>query len=266
MDRIPFSDAHLSDVNNSNFKLKYFTSPFLLNFGTPSPQWVTSLMDCPLLFSPKFYFSIIDLFSVLCVFGALVYRAQSLLPDGSSVALLLGVVGLMGSGVVVMFVGIVWRKFIPVALVLAAVVSVLSVQYAVLSRAGPEPVEVLAALIREAKPAGMPYGRYRVFVRNLVFYTGRPHVELSSIEQVVSFLRSSEPVLGVIDQDDLVQIRTSGVAVYELGRVSYLNTGNLNLGTLVRPNPDDDLRTVILVSNQPSASGAGLPREPSDAD
>lgn len=204
--------------------------------------------------------------AVLCVFGALVYRAQSLLPDGSSVALLLGVVGLMGSGVVVMFVGIVWRKFIPVALVSAAVVSVLSVQYAVLSRAGPEPVEVLAALIREAKPAGMPYGRYRVFVRNLVFYTGRPHVELSSIEQVASFLRSSEPVLGVIDQDDLVQIRTSGVAVYELGRVSYLNTGNLNLGTLVRPNPDDDLRTVILVSNQPSASGADLLREPSDAD
>ena len=163
-------------------------------------------------------------------------------------------------------VGVVRRNLVPVALVAAAVVSVLSVQYVVLSRVGPEPVEVLAALIREAKPAGMPYGRYRVFVRNLVFYTGRPHVELSSTEQVVSFLRSSVPVLGVVDEDDLIQVRASGVAVYELGRVSYLNTGSLNLGTLLRPNPEDDLRTVILVSNQPSTSGADLTGERSDAD
>ena len=203
--------------------------------------------------------------TLLCVLGALVYRAQSLLPDGSSVALLLGVFSLMGSGVVVIFVGIVRRQFVPVALVSAAVVSALSVQYVVLSRAGPEPVEVLAALIREAEPAKMPYGRYRVFVRNLVFYTGRPHVELSSTAQVASFLRSSEPVLGVIDEDDLDEIRASGVPVYELGRVSYLNTGNLNLGTLLRPNPEDDLRTVILVTNQPSTSGAHLTGGRSDA-
>ena len=204
--------------------------------------------------------------AVLCVFGVLVYRAQTLLPDSSSVGVLLGMGGLVTSGVVVILVGVVRRNLVPVALVAAAVVSVLSVQYVVLSRVGPEPVEVLAALIREAKPAGMPYGRYRVFVRNLVFYTGRPHVELSSTEQVVSFLRSSEPVLGVVDEDDLVQVRASGVAVYELGRVSYLNTGNLNLGTLLRPNPEDDLRTVILVSNQPSTSGADLTGERSDAD
>ena len=75
-----------------------------------------------------------------------------------------------------------------------------------------------------------------------------------------------ERVLGVVDEDDLVQVRASGVAVYELGRVSYLNTGNLNLGTLLRPNPEDDLRTVILVSNQPSTSGADLTGERSDAD
>lgn len=204
--------------------------------------------------------------TLLCAFGVLVYRARSLLPDGSSVALLLGVASLMGSGVVVMFVGIMRRKFVPVALVAAAVVSALSVQYVVLSRAGPEPVEVLAELIREAKPAKIPYGRYRVFVRNLVFYTGRPHVELSSTEQVASFLRSSERVLGVIDEVDLDEIKASGVTVYELGRVSYLNTGNLNLGTLLKPNPEDDLRTVILVSNQPSTSGAHLTQGGSDAD
>ena len=196
--------------------------------------------------------------AVLCVFGLLVYRAQTLLPTGSSVAVLLVVGGLMASGATVIFVGIVRRTRLPVALVAAAVVSTLSVQYVVLSRAGPEPVEVLAALIREAKPTGMPYGRYRVFVRNLVFYTGRPHVELSSTAQVASFLRSSEPVLSVVDQDDLVQVKASGVAVYELGRVSYLNTGNLNLGTLLRPNPEADLRTVVLVSNQPSTLGADL--------
>ena len=41
---------------NSNI---YFTSPFLINFGTSSPpQWVTSIVDGLLLFSPKFCSSI----------------------------------------------------------------------------------------------------------------------------------------------------------------------------------------------------------------
>ena len=143
------------------------------------------------------------------------------------------------------------QRLIPTALVVASVVSTLTVQYVVLSRAGPEPVLEMAALIRAAGPETIPYGRYRVFVRNLLFYTGRPHVDLASEEQVRVFLESTEPVLCVIAEPDLRSVRAHGVTAHEIGRVTYLNTGNLTLRTLLWPNPSTDLETVLLVTNQP---------------
>jgi hypothetical protein len=89
-----------------------------------------------------------------------------------------------------------------------------------------------------------------VFVRNLVFYSGRPHVELSSPGQVIAFLESTEPVLCVLGEADLQQVRAGGVTAHELGRVSYLNTGNLTMRTLLRPDPSTDLETVVLVTNR----------------
>ena len=109
----------------------------------------------------------------------------------------------------------------------------------------------MAALLRAAGPESVPYGRYRVFVRNLVFYTGRPHVDLVSEEQVRAFLGSTDPVLCVIGEADLQQVRADGVTVHELGRVAYLNTGNLTMRTLMWPDPQTDLETVVLVTNRP---------------
>ena len=190
--------------------------------------------------------------SVLVLFGVLVYRAQSLLVDGAPATTLTAAVLLVLSGLGVSVVAVSSRqRLIPAALVVASVVFTVTVYYALLSRPGPEPVEQMAALIRAAGPEGVPYGRYRVFVRNLVFYTGRPHVDLASEEQVRVFLESTEPVLCVIGEADLQHVRANGATAHELGRVAYLNTGNITIRTLLWPDPKTELETVVLVTNQP---------------
>ena len=195
--------------------------------------------------------------TVLILFGALVYRAQSLLVGVSPGTVLTGAVLLGVSGLGVLLIALSRRqRLIPAAMVVASVVSALSVQYTVLSRPGPEPVEEMAALIRDAAPDDVPYGRHRVFVRNLVFYTERPHVDLVSEEQVRAFLGSTGPVLCVIGEADLQLARAGGVTAHEIGRVTYLNTGSLTIGTLLWPDPQTDLETVLLVTNR-------LPSSPS---
>ncbi len=188
---------------------------------------------------------------VLCAFGILVYRARSLLVGVSGAAVLAGVGGLLAAGGVIALVAVSRRQHrLPGAVVAAAVVSTLAVQYVVLSRPGPEPVQAMAALVRAAAPSSQSYGRYGVFVRNLVFYMKRPHVDLASVEQVAAFLRSNAPVLGVMTATDMERVRGDGVTLHEVGRVSYLNTGNLRLGTLLWPDPQTHLQTIVLVSNR----------------
>jgi len=190
--------------------------------------------------------------TVLVIFGALVYRAQSLLTGVSAGAVLTGAVLLAVSGLGVSVVAVSTRqRLMPGAIAVASVIATLTVHYVVLSRAGPEPVEEMAALVRAAGPETVSYGRYRVFVRNLVFYSGRPHVEMTTAEQVLAFLGSTEPVLCVIGEADLERARADGVSAHELGRVTYFNTGNLTIGTLLSPDPSTDLETVFLVTNRP---------------
>jgi len=192
---------------------------------------------------------------VLLLLGLFVYRAQSLLDGVSSFTIQIGTVLLVLSGLGVTAVALSSRqRLVPAALVVAAVVSTLTAHYVVLSRTGPEPVEQMAALLRASGAERVPYGRYRVFVRNLVFYTGPPHVDLASEEQVRAFLRSNERVLCVISEADLRQARAHGVTAHELGRVSYLNTGNLKIRTLVSPDRSADLETVVLVTNRSPAN------------
>ena len=188
---------------------------------------------------------------VLLLFGAAVARAGILLSDGSpapirTAALL---IALSGLGVVLAAMSS-RQRLLPAALAGASVVTTLSLQYSVLSRPGPEPVERMAALVRAADSGDVPYGRYRVFVRNLVYYTGRPHVELITSEQLRGFLASPEPVLCVLPDTDLEQARADGATAYELGRVAYFDTGRLKLRTLLWPDPATDLQTVVLATNR----------------
>lgn len=190
---------------------------------------------------------------VVCTFGLLIFRAQILLQGVSAGAVMGAVGGLLASGGLVVLVAVSRSQHrLPHALVVAAVVSTLSVQYVVLSRSGQEPVQVMADLVQAVSPSAHPYGRYGVFVRNLVFYMERPHVDLSSVEQVAAFLQSNEPVFAVVAETNLEPVRAAGVVCYEVGRVSYLNTGNLRVSTLLWPDPAVHLQTIVLVSNRPA--------------
>ena len=197
--------------------------------------------------------------AVLLFFGAALARAGAVLDTGAPAAVRVAAVLIALSGLAAALTALRRQRLLPAVLAGAAVVTTLSLQYSVLSRAGPEPVEQVAAMVRAAGPDGMPYGRYRVFVRNLLHYTGRPHVDLITPRQLRAFLASPEPVLCVLPHTDLVQARADGVPVYELGRVAYFDTGRLTLRTLLRPNPAADLQTVVLATNR---APPGLPTEP----
>lgn len=188
---------------------------------------------------------------VLLLFGVAVARFGVLLGDGPPAAIRIASALIVLSGAGVALAALASRqRLLPAALAASTVVTALSLQYGALSPPGPEPVERMAALVRAAGAGDVPYGRYRVFVRNLLYYVGRPHVDLFTPEQLHAFLARPEPVLCVLPAADLEQARAADATAYELGRVSYLDTGRLQLRTLLRPNPATDLQTVVLVTNR----------------
>ena len=185
------------------------------------------------------------------IFGVAVARAGALFGDGSLAAVRIASVLIALSGAGVALAALTSRpRLLPAALAASAVVTALGLQYSVLSPRGAEPVERMAALVREAGAGDVPYGRYRVFVRNLVYYVGRPHVDLFTPEQLHAFLARPEPVLCVLTVADLERARADGARAYELGRVDYLDIGGLQLRTILRPDPAIHRQTVVLATNR----------------
>lgn len=146
----------------------------------------------------------------------------------------------------------VWRqRWLPSVLGCAAMLCWLIVHYGALSSAGPETVERIAALVTAHRRADEPVGRFRVLVRNLVFYTRIPQVDLLTDEAVLQFLGSPRRVLCVIDETDLERLRSHArLEVTVLGAEPYLNTLNLQLRTVLWPEPARDLRRVLVVTNR----------------
>ena len=188
---------------------------------------------------------------LLVVLGTLLYRAQILLPEWNAAWVPGAATVIAASGIGVLAVALSRRQgLIPVSLAAAAIATQLAVQYSVLSPRGSEPVERMAGMLARERQANEPTGRYGVFVRNLVFYTHSRQVDLVTDEQVISFLRSNERVLCVITQDDLERIEGTGLVTRRLGDVSYFNTGNLKVATLLWPDPATAVKTVLLVANR----------------
>ena len=108
----------------------------------------------------------------------------------------------------------------------------------------------MAALIKQEQKQGEAYGRHRVFNRNLVYYVKSPHVELPILQAAKDFLGSSTRVLCVLFEEDVELLQEQGVQLYELGSVTYLNTGSLTLRVLLNPDPRRFVKRVVLVTNQ----------------
>ena len=147
---------------------------------------------------------------------------------------------------------VVTRRWSALPAVMAGVAAIvwLAMQFGALAGQRPEAVEQMARAVAQHRGQGERVGPYRVFVRNLIFYTRLPQEDLFDEASAVSFLQSTDRVLLVVRPSDLTQLeQRAGVTTRELARVTYLNTANLRLRSLMSPT-SDLLETVALVSNR----------------
>ena len=186
------------------------------------------------------------------VLAALLWRARPLFLTVAPAMTSAAAAAIVASGLALAFVAATrrWRA-LPMTMAASAVVLLLSVQFGALAGIRPEPVERMAALVLANRPFGDPVGSYRVFVRNLVFYARFRQVELFDEARAVEFLKSPYRVLLVVGAADLPRLESlTGVKTTTIGSVDYLDTASIRLGTLLWPNPAEDVERVLLVTNR----------------
>jgi len=143
-----------------------------------------------------------------------------------------------------------WRV-VPAVMAACAAVLLLTVEFGAFAGQRPEAVEEIAALIHANRFGGEPIGEYETFVRNLPFYTRIQQQPIADDTSAINFLKSDQRVFLVLHQEDLERLKTIGnVPLKTIGKVTYWNTAGVRLRTLLVPLPDEDLDTVVLVSNR----------------
>ena len=188
---------------------------------------------------------------LLAVLAALLFLARPLIVMVPTVVVLAAVVAIAAAAAIALAAAVASKsRFVPAAVTLAGALVLTGLQYG-LSPAGRDPVQDMAALVNQQRTRNETVGTYRVFVRNLIFYTGVKQTDLPFEQHVVEFLKRSEPVLCVIGADELENIAgRHGIATRVLGEVLYFNASAVKLRTLINPDQKRDLERVLLVTNQ----------------
>ena len=190
--------------------------------------------------------------ALYAVLAMLLYRARPILIASYPLLTSVGIALLAVSAVALAWIAASRRwRLLPATATICAAVLLLSMQFGGLAGIRPEPVERMADLVRMNRSPGELVGTYRVFVRNLVFYTRFKQMDLFSEGLALDFLQSPDRVLLVVRANDLPRLEAiAGVTTRTLGQVRYLNTANVRLRTLLAPIPAQDLETVLLVTNR----------------
>jgi 4-amino-4-deoxy-L-arabinose transferase-like glycosyltransferase len=142
-------------------------------------------------------------------------------------------------------------SLLPVALAVSAAVLQTSVMVVALAGGRPAAVEQMAAMVRVHRTGSERLAPYRVFARNLVFYTGMPQVELFDDAQARTFLESRDRVLMVVQPADLARLSVGlATSPRTLGQVDYVNTADIRLRTILAPDPTTLRQRVLLVANR----------------
>jgi 4-amino-4-deoxy-L-arabinose transferase-like glycosyltransferase len=145
---------------------------------------------------------------------------------------------------------VVEARGVPLVVACGGALTLLGLQYG-LSPAGRDPVQDMAALVVSERRAAEGVATFRVFVRNLVFYTRIRQDDLSTDEEVRAYLAGPERVLCVIPEDELARLRADApLPARVLGAVPYLDASAVKLRTLFSPDPARDLERVLLVTNR----------------
>jgi len=143
-----------------------------------------------------------------------------------------------------------WRR-LPFVIAVSGAALLIAVQFGALAGRRPEAVEQVAALVLANRTAGEPVLIYRAFTRNLGFYTGLKHILAFDVGQAAASLRAPERTLLVSTADNVREIESKlGTPLRVLGRVQYVNSANLRLGTLLQPDPADEVTEVLVVTNR----------------
>jgi len=101
----------------------------------------------------------------------------------------------------------------------------------------------------------------RVFVRNLVFYTGVKQTDLINDEQLTVFLSQAEPALVVVPADILARVEAAGAPrAMRVAEFAYLNEAGLRLRSFLWPDPARDVQRVLLVRTRGTTPVARLDR------
>ena len=195
--------------------------------------------------------------STMLLIATLIYRAQPLLISSSSGILLTSAATLGAFGLLIIVAAFIYTRImtrtwgrVTVGLIVASVIVLnLVAHHGVLASHGPSEVQQMAAMIRAEQVTAEPYGRHRVFNRNLLYYVQSPHIELPIMRAVHDFLRSPDRVLCVLREEDVRALARDGIPFRRLGSIPYLNTGSLTLRMLLNPDADLYINQVVLISN-----------------
>ncbi len=190
---------------------------------------------------------------ILAVAGALVWRAQPLfvgVPRWQTMtAAVLTLTG--GSAVVVTALSRGWR-YAPWVLACATAVAMPALMIGALGGGPDETVRQVARAVTAARTGDEPVGVSRVFVRNLVFYTGQRHIDLIDDAQLDAFLRQDARALIVVPADILARVEAAGTPrATRLAEFRYFNEGGLRLRSILWPEPARDVQRVLLVATRP---------------
>jgi 4-amino-4-deoxy-L-arabinose transferase-like glycosyltransferase len=195
----------------------------------------------------------------LMALAILLYRARSLFLNVSDTNTLVVsvLIGIAGFAVVVVGLSGAWRSA-PGLLAFATALSFAVLPYGVIAAADDSTVMQMALRVREAHARDQPaIGTYKVFVRNLVFYTGLKHTDIIHDEHLHDWLMRNPRALIVMSEADASRLEAGGLQMQRLGALPYFNEGGIKLRTILWPDPDTDLDTVVLVRidrPQPTAS------------
>jgi hypothetical protein len=151
----------------------------------------------------------------------------------------------------VLIVAALWilpRPAVPAVIAVASAITVIALVRSVLMPGRPEPVEVIAAAVRDEGPVPRVCA-CGAFARSLNFYTHLPTVVAATDPEVIGFLSSPDRVLAVVDSTVLASVEQAMARRFpRVTEVTYLNTGTW---TEVLATPDPAVvQRVILIRNR----------------
>jgi len=184
----------------------------------------------------------------LVALGYLIFGVQALFVDVRDALTLAAsvVIVIAGAGVVIISATGAWRAA-PGVLAAAAAMTFAVLPYGVLSASRDSAAWRMAQMVKSADREGGPIGTYGVLVRNMIFYSGIAQVDLINDEHLTQFAASNPGALVVLPLEDLQRLEQAGSLHFErVGQLRYFDEGQIKVGTLLDPNVEQELRTIVL--------------------